>query len=106
SMFLSLFSHCSRGLGSWGGAGASVTSISAYLVFLGLYNAVSLSMRVSATLTLPMWNSPGRPSRWSSPMPVINEKTVFLPVCGKPINAIFMERLLLGAQGGAERFDA
>jgi hypothetical protein len=82
-----------RGLSRLGfvgwGRGERVTSISAYFVFFGLYIAVSLSMRGSATLTLPTWNSPGRPRRWSRPMPVINEKTVFLPVCGNPISAIF-----------------
>src|ERR1700722_14649064 len=97
-MSFNLFSHCSRGFGSWGGAGASVHSISAYFVFFGLYIAESLSMRWSATLTAPTWYSVARPSRWSTPSPVRREKTVFLPTCGRPMSAIFM-----GSPGGGER---
>src|ERR1035438_1819885 len=112
-MSLSLLSHCSRGLGSWGGAGASVHSISAYLVFFGLYIAESLSTRGSATLTAPTWYSVPRASKWSTPTPVRREKTVFLPTCGRPIRAIFMMTTQAAApvspmllQARAERFDA
>src|SRR5208282_6139801 len=107
---------CSRGLGSWGGAGASVHSISAYLVFFGWYIAESLSTRGSATLTVPTWYSAARPSRWSTPTPVSNENTVFLPTCGRPMRAIFIGSAVPKAfgtvyaassfQARAERFDA
>src|ERR1035441_8159428 len=92
SMSFNLLSHCSRGFGSCGGAGASVHSISAYFVFFGWYIAESLSMRWSATLTVPMWYSVARASKWSTPTPVSREKTVFLPTCGRPIRAMFIKK--------------
>src|SRR6266404_4533277 len=109
-MSFNLLSHCSRGFGSWGGAGASVHSISAYFVFFGWYIAESLSMRWSATLTAPTWYSVARPSKWSTPTPVSREKTVFLPTCGRPISAIFMKDPVRGEglplQALAKSFDA